>query len=154
MADRNKLLKGYLKEAKLMQVATVSNGKPWVCSVWYAHDGDLNLYFISRKSRRHSIEIKKNPNIAGAIVKPHTIGSGQKVCGLQFEGTARACNWNELKTARELYLKKYSKANVPPLPALRLASVIATFYKIKPRSFVLFDEINFPNDPRQEIKLK
>ena len=80
MVDKNleMLVREYLKEAKLMQIATVKNGKPWVASVWYANDDDLKLYFISRKSRRHSLELKKNQNVAGAIIKPHTIGSGEK----------------------------------------------------------------------------
>jgi len=105
--DLRKLIEDYLKKAMLMQIATVKNKKPWVASVWYAHDEDWNLYFISRKSRRHSQEIKKNPNIAGAIAIPHTKGSGEKVRGLQFEGTARVTKGKEVKKAVDLYLAKY-----------------------------------------------
>jgi uncharacterized protein YhbP (UPF0306 family) len=149
-----KLIEDYLNEAKLMQIATVKNGKPWVASVWYAHDKNWNLYFISRKNRRHSIELKNDPNVAGAIVKPHLVGSGEKVRGLQFEGTARACNGTELKIARDLYLKKYPTAEKISLTLLKLASFIATFYVVHPKTFVLFDEINFPKNPRQEFSLR
>lgn len=136
-----------------MQIATVSGSKPWVASVWYVHDKDWNIYFVSRKSRRHSLELKKNPYVAGAIVVPHTIGSGQKVRGLQFEGTAKECNWAELKKGRELYLKKYPTAEKIPLKMLKLVSFIANFYIIRPKKFILFDEVNFPKEPRQEIKV-
>jgi uncharacterized protein YhbP (UPF0306 family) len=144
----------YLGEAKLMSIATVSGKHPWAASAWYVHDKDWNLYFLSRKSRRHSLEMKKNPNVAGTIVTPHVIGSGEKVRGVQFEGTARECNWEELKLGRELYTKKYPTAENIPLQMFRLVKFIATYYIIKPKKFVLYDEINFPKDPRQEIKVR
>lgn len=148
-----KLIEDYLKEAMLMQIATVKNKKPWVASVWYAHDEDWNLYFISRKSRRHSQEIKKNPNIAGAIVIPHTKGSGEKVRGLQFEGTVRITKGREVKKAVDLYLAKYPLAEKISLEELQNPNCPYPFYIVKPSMFVLFDEINFPNNPRQEYSL-
>lgn len=154
MVSTKKLVDEYLKEAKLMTITTVSENKPWAASVWYAHDKDWNIYFLSQKKRRHSIELKRNPNVAGTITKPHVIGSGEKVRGIQFEGTSRECTWNELKKGRELYMKKYPTAENIPLTMFRLVKFIATYYIIKPRTIVLFDEINFPKQPRQEIKVR
>lgn len=153
MKDLRKLVVEYLREAKLMQVATAKDNKPWAATVWYVHDDKLNLYFISRKSRRHSLEIKETPNVAGAITVPHTIGSGEKVRGLQFEGVAEECSGKDLEKARELYLAKYKTAEKIPLENLRDPNFIATYYTIRPTMFVLFDEINFPDEPRQELKL-
>lgn len=154
MKDARALIEQYLGEAKLMSIATSKGNRPWVASVWYVHDKDWNLYFISRKSTRHSIELKGNSHVAGTITKPHTIGSGEKVRGLQFEGTARACTWKELKMASDLYVKKYRRAERIPLSMLRMAKFIATYYVIKPKSIVLFDEINFPKEHRQEVRLR
>lgn len=150
-----KLIEDYLNEAKLMQVATVKDNKPWVCSVWYVADSDLNLFFISRRSRRHSLELTKNPFVAGTIVKPHVIGSGEKVRGLQFEGKAHdlADEPDELKKVKKLYLKKYSKAEDISLENLTDPNFIATFYVIHPKTIVLFDSVNFPENSRQEFKL-
>ena len=145
------LIREYLNEAKLMQIATVKEGKPWVASVWYVNDDKYNLYFISRKARRHSLELEENPNIAGAIVVPHQIGSGEKVRGLQFEGTASECKSEELETANALYLTKYTTAEKIPLEKLRDPNSMATYYIIRPKTFVLFDEINYPENPRQEM---
>ncbi|MDE1873822.1 MAG: pyridoxamine 5'-phosphate oxidase family protein [Candidatus Micrarchaeota archaeon] len=145
------LIRQYLDEAKLMQIATTNSGKPWVASVWYVSDSSLNLYFISRRKRRHSLELEQNHNVAGTVVTPHTVGSGEKVRGLQFEGTARECSGDEIKRAKELYLRKYSKAEDIPLEKLQDKSFIAAFYIVSPQSFVLFDEINFPEEPRQEF---
>jgi uncharacterized protein YhbP (UPF0306 family) len=142
-----------LHEAKLIQVATAKNNIPWVATVWYVSDTRLNLYFISRKSRRHSLEIRENPNVAGTIAKPHFIGSGEKVTGLQFEGKCREAKGGLMAKARHLYLKKYTTAEKIPLKKLKDPDFTAAFYVIKPRSFVLFDEVNFPDDSRQEVRL-
>lgn len=138
-----------------MQLATVKNNKPWVSSVWYVHDEDLNLFWISRRARRHSKELSKNPYVAGVIVKPHIIGSGEKVRGLQFEGRAHDLmdEPDELKKVNKLYLKKYSKAEDIPLENLTDPNYLATYYVVHPKTIVLFDEINFPDNPRQEYKL-
>ncbi len=69
-----------------MSLATVSAGKPWVCEVHFAYDDDLNLYYCSLPTRRHSQEIATNPVVAGNIVKQHELG--EAVVGVYFEGTA------------------------------------------------------------------
>lgn len=145
----------YLKEAKLMQIATSKNNKPWVATVWYVHDDELNLYFISRRSTRHSLEIRDNTNVAGAIVKPHVKGSGEKVIGLQFEGTSHDITDEPdvLKKVHELYLAKHSLAEDIPLKQLSDPEWIAAYYVIHPKTFVLFNDADFPNNPRKELKL-
>ena len=153
-ADIRRLIVEYLTEAKLMQIATVKANKPWVATVWYVHDEDLNLYFISKRARRHSLEIKENLNVAGAIVKPHTVGSGEKVRGLQFEGTAEEARGAILRKAWGLYLAKYPSAEKVPIEHLEDPTLKATYYVVKPKLIVLFDEINFPDSPRQELKLR
>lgn len=153
MKDLKELVSTYLEEAKLMQVATSKDNKPWVATVWYASDEDLNLYFISRKARRHSLEIKENPAVAGAIVKPHLEGSGEKVAGLQLEGEAELCFGDTLVEARGLYFAKYPAAEHIPLETFEDPNFTAAFYVIRPKAFILFDEVNFPDNPRQELKL-
>ena len=155
MKNLKRIIVDYLKEAKLMQIATSENDKPWIATVWYVHDEKLNFYFISRRSRRHSLELKKNPNVAGTIVKPHTKGSGEKVVGLQFEGTSHDLTDepNEIKKADRLYHEKYSLAEHIPLKQLTDPKWIATYYVVHPKVFVLWDEINFQDNPRQEFKL-
>lgn len=69
-----------------MSLGTVSGDKPWVCEVHFVYDDDLNIYFRSEASRRHSLEIMDNPNVAGNIVKQH--GFGEYPHAIYFEGTA------------------------------------------------------------------
>ena len=153
-ANLRKLVLDYLTEAKLMSIATCKDSMPWAANAWYVHDDELNLYFISRKNRRHSLELKENSHIAGTITKPHVIGSGEKVRGIQFEGVAHEATGKTLEKALRLYLAKYPTAQKIPLEMLEKPDFIAAFYVIHAKILVLFDEINFPEEPRQELRIR
>jgi uncharacterized protein YhbP (UPF0306 family) len=138
----------YLKQATLMQVATTNNNQPWACSVYFATDDAMNLYWLSKPDRRHSLELTKNEKVAGTIVLPHT--PGDKVRGIQFEGTAKEITDPiQLTKAMELYAKRFG------MPPERMNAIIShkdghSCYRIVPTLYVLFDEINFPDASRQE----
>lgn len=85
--DVEKIIREYIDKTIHMSLATCVDNKPWVCEVHFAYDENLNLYFRSLKSRRHSREIAKNPNVAGDIVKQHTLDDYPH--GIYFEGKAR-----------------------------------------------------------------
>lgn len=148
-----KLIREYLEKTQLMQIATCSNNNPWVATVHFAYDENLNLYWISSFERRHSIELEQNANVAAAIVKPHT--SGEKVRGIQLSGQASRLSGNDAAFGMEIYTKRYNT------PRERVKNIVEqaneekhVIYKIKPELFVLFDEVNFPDNPRQEWKLQ
>ena len=63
--DLRELVRDYLTKAQIMQIATVHDHQPWVATVYFATDIDLNLYWMSRASRRHSQEILENPKVDG-----------------------------------------------------------------------------------------
>lgn len=86
LVDIEKTIREYLPNVVHMSLSTTMDGKPWVCEVHFAYDQDLNLYFRSKRDRRHSREIAQNPYVAGNIVTQHMIG--QKVRGVYFEGRA------------------------------------------------------------------
>jgi uncharacterized protein YhbP (UPF0306 family) len=82
-------LRLYVANVIHLSLATSSQNRPWATEVHFAYDDDLNLYFRSLTSRRHSQEIATNPHVAGAIVKQ--FGAGDQpvgVCGVYFEGRA------------------------------------------------------------------
>jgi len=85
-----KIIRNYLPSVVHLSLATVQNNIPWVCEVHFAYDKELNLYFRSLESRRHSQEIAKNPNVAGNIVRQHELGD--KVIGVYFEGKSQKLN--------------------------------------------------------------
>lgn len=145
------LIKDYLQTAKLMQLATVSAGKPWVCNVWFAADEALSIYWFSSTTRRHSHEVVSDPHVAGAICLPFT--PDDKPRGLQFEGTAEQLRGEaDIQRAISLYSPRiFSATKVHDF--MSRPDHPHCFYRIKPELFVLFDIEHFPGDPRQEYRL-
>ena len=97
------------------------------------------------------MEILTNPHIAGVIVKEHI--PGDKVRGIQFEGEARTIEKDKnFRDNFRYYLARYGVSEE------RIADIISgkdnhELYVVKPSRIVLFDELNFPDDPRQELAL-
>ncbi len=150
MKNLKKLIEDYFNEAVLMQVATSRKDQPWACSVYFAYDNKFNLYWISTPKRRHSKEIVDNEKVGGTIVLPHT--PDQDVRGISFQGVAKELKGKEALSAILLYAKRFG------MSLIRVKKIIANkdghvCYRIKPNLIVLFDEVNFPKDPRQEYKL-
>jgi len=152
MKELRKLVWDYLQEAKLMQLSTEADGQPWTCSVWFAADSDLNIYWFSSTTRRHSKEVMKNPKVAAAIVLPHT--PEEKPRGLQLEGIAELLtNPKDIEKASSVYEGRiFSKDTVDEF--MNFEDKPHRFYRIKPNSFVLFDVVNFPDESRQEYKVQ
>jgi uncharacterized protein YhbP (UPF0306 family) len=144
------LIRDYLHQAKMMQVATSVNDQPWACTVYFAFDEDFNLYWISLPTRRHSKEIEQNNMVAGTIVFPHT--PGDDVRGLQFQGVATYLSGDEATQGMKYYAKRYGM-DQERVGLILDGSDGHVCYKITPNLFVLFDEVNFPDDPRQELHL-
>jgi len=89
-------IRDYLPQIVHMSLGTSSNNMPWVCEVHFAYDDQLNLYFRSLTSRRHSQEIAANPHVAGNIVKQHVLG--EYPLGVYFEGMAEKLESGEEQT--------------------------------------------------------
>jgi uncharacterized protein YhbP (UPF0306 family) len=133
-----------------MQLATASNGSPWCASLFFAHDNQHNLYWISQIDTRHSRELAQNPHVAGAIILPQSYG--EAVHGLQFEGTARVIEEpEELKTLAQAYAERYNAGNL----AANIISGANNYklYQIQPSQFILFDVATFPDQPIQVWRL-
>lgn len=141
------LIKQYLHEGRMMQLATVAGDQPWICTVYYMCDQDLNLYWLSFPERRHSQEVVKHPKVAAAIpIKFDT----QPVIGLQLEGSVQLVQDAEtVKRVMEGYTAKYN-AGKDFYRNFIDGSNKHQLYKLTPQLFVLFDEKHFPQNGRQE----
>jgi uncharacterized protein YhbP (UPF0306 family) len=143
------LIKKYLSKSRMMQIATVDNGQPWICTVYYVEDEDLNLYWLSWPTRRHSQEIKKLNKIAIAV----PVKLDKPVIGIQAEGTAKvAKEKEEVAKVMKLYVKKYGSGKQ------FYDNFIAGknehwLYRFTPSNFVLFDEVTFKDDTRKELQV-
>lgn len=147
--DVEGIIRQYLPQVAHMSLATSKNNKPWVCEVHFAYDDQLNLYFRSLTSRRHSREIAVNPHVAGNMVTQHFLG--QAVRAVYFEGTAKlleagdeqAKAWECL--SKRLYLdERFFEESTRPDGH--------QFYKITVDTFYLFD--SYISKPSQKYKLK
>lgn len=149
--DLRKLIEDYLRQAKLMQLATASNNQPWVCSVWFAADSDLNIYYFSSTTRRHSEEVAKNNKVAGAAVLPQNPNDPPR--GLYFQGIAEVLkSQKDIDKAISVYAGRiFSREKITEF--MDHKEKPHKFYRIKPTQFVLFDAVNFPDNPRQELAL-
>lgn len=99
-------LKPYMQRAKLATIATSHANKPYAVTVFYCVDENLNFYFLSKASRRHSKEIVKNPHVSMAIA-PDSITWGTKVTGLTVEGTCKPLFGSEASAAFKRYTKRF-----------------------------------------------
>lgn len=98
------LIKQYLTEKKDMQLATIADGKPWICTVYFVYDDDFNLYWTSGRSRQHSIEILKDPQTAVTVVRDN-----KRKQALQITGNAYEVADDDLERVHALYQSKYGK---------------------------------------------
>ena len=148
--DLGAIIQDYLIKGQLMNLATSSWNKPWITPVYYASDVNMNIYWLSRNSRRHSQELRKNSHVAGSIVLP--VHYGEKVRGLQFEGEARELTGSDAEAGRNIYKSKYW------IVEDRLMTVVEgkdeqACYQLRPKTFLLYDEVNFPQNPTQILNL-
>jgi uncharacterized protein YhbP (UPF0306 family) len=142
----------YLKETRVMQLATTVDNQPWVCNVHFYSDAELNLYWISDPTRRHSQEIAQNPKVAATIKVHEDTVDEPYVIGVSLEGEATFLDDEETKKIANQYISKLNKA--PTLLQDMLEGKNAhKFYRLKPSKLVLFDTKNFPNNSRQALML-
>ncbi len=144
------IIREYVQEAFLMQIATSSGGKPWISTVHYAEDDELNLYWISSANSRHSHEITSNNHVAAAIVLPHTEEDAPR--GLQIEGVVEELLRESSSDALLEYAQKFG-ATRKKLDYFVKNKGGHVFYKLRPSIIYLYDEINFPESPKQELIL-
>jgi uncharacterized protein YhbP (UPF0306 family) len=145
------LIVEYLSGAKMLQVATSKNDQPWACTVYFAYDENLNLYWISKSDRRHSTEIEENSKVAGTIVLPHK--PGDKVRGIQLQGEAKKLNGKSASEGLNIFANRFGMSK-EKIDVILNESDGHFCYKIKPNYFVLYDEVNYPKNPRQELPLQ
>jgi len=140
------LIEKYLSEARIMQLATVRDDQPWICSLHFAADDESNIYWITKPTARHSQEIADNPNVAIAIA----FKTDRPLIGVQTEGTAEIVEDPDLlKSAMERYIERQGTDR-----AFADQIIAGTnehkLYKFTPKLFSLFDQVNFSDQPSQE----
>jgi Pyridoxamine 5'-phosphate oxidase len=155
MPTSRELLEQYVRSGTLMQLATLCpDASPRVCNVWYdfLFAPDL-LRFISRHDRNHSVNIRKDPRVAGSIIAIPLEALGQPVTGVTFIGTARELSTIGVESEVNAFLKRWPAAADAIEPGKLARNQTPTrLYEVAVQEWVLFDEVNFPTQPRQVIQ--
>ena len=132
-----------------MSLATVHDNMPWVCEVHFAYDDDLNLYFRSLKSRRHSQEIAKNPNVAGNIIDKYALG--EAVVGVYFEGTSELLEAGDEQNKAAECIKDRLKANDDIIEDASHEHG-HKIYKITVKNWYVFGRFGGPSGQKHKLK--
>lgn len=149
--DIEKTIREYLPSIVHMSLATTRGNKPWVCEVHYVYDDELNLYFCSKQSRRHSLEIADNSSVAGNIVKQHAVG--EKVRGAYFEGSAELLDdVDEHHPAFKLYDERFGNGKEILEKIMTLDA--HKFYKITVNTWYIFDSVESSPSQKYELEWK
>lgn len=140
----NELAKKYLSDNTHMQLATVRNGQPWLCTVYFVADDELSLYWTSGRNRQHSLEILDNPTSAVTVVR-----DTEKKQALQITGKAFEVQNDDLSRVHALYVAKFGPKDYD-LDAMKQRTVDSRSYWVfVPNSISFWDEVNFPDSPKQ-----
>jgi uncharacterized protein YhbP (UPF0306 family) len=134
--DTEALIREYLPQVIHMSLATSKDNHPRVFEVHFAFDDELNLYFVSAVSSRHSEDIRNNPNVAGSIVTQHFLN--QKTRGVYFDGVATQLeDADEMVKAHKAYTERYHDS--PQMAKIAKAEGNARFYKVSVSNFYVAD---------------
>lgn len=147
--DLKELVTQYLNDNKHMQLATVKDGQPWLCTVYFAADENFNLYWTSGRSRQHSLEILNDSKAAVTVVR-----DTKKKQALQIVGNAYEVNDGELDQVHELYQSKFGPKDYNLEEMKHHAKDGRSYWVFKPIAISLWDEVNFPDNPKQHVNLE
>lgn len=138
-----------------MSLATDKNGQPWACTVYFAVDNDLNLYFVSPPDADHCRYLTKNKYIACSIYDSRQKVNSKKE-GLQLKGTVKVItSVPEIKNA----LKLWNQANPGAENFISYDNMVkkvisSKIYKIRPTLFKYFNEALYGDKELKVWKVK
>lgn len=146
-------VKNFLVQHKQMVIATYGD-HPWIATVYYSFDDDLNLYFLSSPSTLHAKHIAQNNNVAVAISKEQKISSRKQ--GLQLHGYAQQITKADLVKHALRHWKDSLSVIDPELSYENMLKKVVKgrMYKIVPKKIKLFHEGLFDVEDGEEPVLE
>lgn len=133
----------FLAKEKLMVLSTYGD-HPWIASVYYSYDKDLNIYFISTPSTIHGKQMEKNNKVAAAVVDSHQKPSDVKK-GLQIYGIVeKVSGINKINYALRLWkdFLNLQRADIS-FENMKKGLYKGRVYKLVPKKIKLFDQEKF-----------
>jgi uncharacterized protein YhbP (UPF0306 family) len=116
MKPVDKRIQTFIREHHILTLAVTRDNQPWCATCFYAYIPETNRFiFTSDSDTRHIRDILESGNyeVAGAIaLETRIIG---KIRGIQFSGTMKDLEGEDLKQARSVYLKRFPIARLATL---------------------------------------
>ncbi len=145
--DLRTRLAAFLAQHTTLTLATVGpDGAPAAAAVFYAHDADLNLYFLSEEQTQHGQNLlaagKRHPNAAGTIQADGQ--AWRAIRGVQVRGVARPVSGAGLAMAVAVYGRKFAFVadalrGTGGLDVLTGPLARARFWRLRPSWFRMID---------------
>lgn len=151
--DARTILETYVRETKVMQLATNTPSGPWISQMWFSvsFSPDL-LFFTSNPIRNHSQHIAADSRVAVALLSGPPEKLGDPVRGVALRGRAEIVPDDSLESALKNFADRWpGAARWVTLDGIREKSMPNRLYRVIPEEWVLHDEVNFPTSPRQVI---
>lgn len=144
----------FLALKKLMILATYGE-HPWIASVYFSFDNELNFYFISNPATIHGRHLEKNREVAAAIVdsdqKPSDVKKGLQIYG-HVEKVSEA---NKVRYALR-HWKDFLNIKRPDISLENMKKGLykGRIYKLVPKEIKLFGQEKFKVPDGEEPILK
>lgn len=137
------------------QMVLATNGThPWVCTVYYTTDEDMNIYFLTGPKTIHGKQLAKNPKVAIAIADaPQAPTSNKK--GLQLYGICKQISGvHKVNYALGLWKKTVGvKSDDYSYEGMMRKAISGRMYKITPKQIKYFNEELWDEGKERLIKL-
>lgn len=140
-------LQKFLKENRIIQLATYDENHPWICNLYSVVDKDLHFYFLSDPETLHVQQIEKNNKVAIAVTDTHQTPKDKKK-GVQIWGTAKRVT--SIKKALWFvtqFTNDPSKYNVKEI----VKSIGRVIYEITPTKIKFFNQELYEKDGGYKI---
>jgi hypothetical protein len=155
MTDARALLLDEVRAGKALQLATLGpDGAPVVCNLWFASSFEPDrLFFISRPSRAHCANLRRDSRVAGAVLAIQLDDPGSTAArGVQFTGRAVELPTTGIGEQIAVYAGRWpATANAIDPVRMERGEAHHRVYQIEVTDWVLYDEANFGKDPRQSV---
>lgn len=145
-----KLIYDFLNVRRQMVLSTY-DGHPWIATLYYAIDNELNIYFLSNPDTIHCKQLEKNPQVAVSVAdSPQNPESKKK--GIQLFGYAkRISTLAHLKLAIALWRNALNVTNAE-YEAEHIFSGKLKFqlYEVTPKKIKFFNQELFKVEDGKE----
>jgi uncharacterized protein YhbP (UPF0306 family) len=145
----------FLASHGIMTLATADGGRPWVTTLYYGLDSDLNFFVLTDPASLHGQAFLKNPRVAFNIYDSHQKNSDAVKIGVQGIGTISLVTG---LTANTKALLLWHKANPGMEARIGIKDLLkrvtdTKIYKITPDFLKHFNKSLYPGTSYGELPL-